>query len=340
VQSKSFKAGHGHQVEAEQDASRSKHMIIRRAAVVGSFYPADPDRLRRQILDLLAGSARAKTTPKAVIAPHAGYIYSGPVAAAAFAMLRGFDAAFARVVVIGPAHYVPIRGIAVPQVDAFETPLGRVPVDRKIFGDIADLPFVLQNDAAHAPEHALEVEIPFLQIILSSFSLVPLVVGDATAKNVAQVLAQLWGGPETLLVVSSDLSHYHSYETARRLDAATAAAIEKGEPAVLGPGQACGYLPIAGLLIEANPESATACHVQFRRHRRPARSGRWLWGLDVQLRFDRDLGEIDRKSFEIAQRAKRQRRLMGGAQHHARRLLGFKRFLPALSAKAPAIAAL
>ena len=253
MQSKSFKAGHGHQVEAEQDASRSKHMIIRRAAVAGSFYPADPDRLRRQILDLLAGSdARATTAPKAVIAPHAGYIYSGPVAAAAFAKLRGCDAAFARVVVIGPAHYVPIRGIAMPQVDAFETPLGRVPVDRKIFDDVADLPFVLQSEAAHAPEHALEVEIPFLQIILPSFSLVPLVVGDTTAKNVAQVLARLWGGPETLLVVSSDLSHYHSYETARRLDAATAAAIEKGEPAVLGPGQACGYLPIAGLLIETN----------------------------------------------------------------------------------------
>jgi MEMO1 family protein len=228
-------------------------MITRRAAVAGSFYPADPERLRRQILDLLAGTkADGNATPKAVIAPHAGYVYSGPVAAAAFATLRGCNAAFARVVVIGPAHYVPIHGIAVPQAEAFATPLGRVPVDRNALDGIADLPSVLRSDAAHAPEHALEVEIPFLQIVLSSFSLVPLVVGDATAQDVAQVLARLWGGPETLLVVSSDLSHYHSYETARRLDAATAAAIEKGVSADLGPAQACGYLPIAGLLVEAN----------------------------------------------------------------------------------------
>ena len=228
-------------------------MQLRKPAVAGSFYPAQPDRLRRQIEELLAEAEPApKITPKALIAPHAGYIYSGLPAATAFATLRDSAQTFARIVLIGPAHYVAIRGVALPTSDAFETPLGRVPVDHDALNEITGLPFVSVNDAAHVPEHALEVELPFLQIVLPSFSLLPLVVGDATAHEVAQVLARLWSGPETLLVISSDLSHYHSYETARRLDATTAAAIENGDWARLGPGQACGYLPIAGLLIEAN----------------------------------------------------------------------------------------
>jgi MEMO1 family protein len=227
--------------------------ISRPPAVAGSFYPAQPDRLRRQVLELLASvGVTANIVPKALIAPHAGYLYSGAVAAAAFATLRDGAPTRARVVVIGPAHYVPIHGIAVPTADTFETPLGRVPIDCNALNKIVELPFVCRDEAAHAPEHALEVELPFLQIVLPSFSLVPLVVGNTRAQEVAQVLAQLWGGPETLLVVSSDLSHYHSYENARRLDAATAIAIEKGDWSNLGPGQACGYLPIAGLLIEAN----------------------------------------------------------------------------------------
>ncbi len=239
--------------------SRAAKVITRRPAVAGSFYPADPDRLRRQVMELFThAGAAAKITPKALIAPHAGYIYSGPIAAAAFATLRDVPETFSRVVVIGPAHYVPVRGIAVATVDAFETPLGRVPVNRDAINEIADLPFVSPSDAAHAPEHALEVELPFLQIVLPSFSLVPLVVGDAAAQEVAEVLARLWGGAETLLVVSSDLSHYHSYETARRLDAATATTIEKGDWANLGPDQACGCLPIAGLLVEANRRNLKA----------------------------------------------------------------------------------
>jgi MEMO1 family protein len=234
-------------------------MTVRKPAVAGSFYPAQPDRLRRQIEELLTEAEPApKSTPKALIAPHAGYIYSGLPAATAFATLRGNAQTFARVVLIGPTHYVAIRGVAVPSTDACETPLGRVPVDRDALAEITDLSFVSVNDAAHAPEHALEVELPFLQIVLPSFSLLPLVVGDATAHEVAQVLARLWSGPETLLVISSDLSHYHSYETARRLDATTAAAIENGDWASLGPGQACGYLPIAGLLIEANRRNLKA----------------------------------------------------------------------------------
>ena len=234
-------------------------MIARSPAVAGSFYPVEPDRLRREVVELLADAETAlKIAPKAMIVPHAGYIYSGSSAATAFATLRDSAQTLARIVLIGPAHYVAIRGIALPTVDAFETPLGRVTVNQDALNKITGLPFVSRNDAAHAPEHALEVELPFLQIVLPSFSLLPLVVGDATAHEVAQVLARLWSGPETLLVISSDLSHYHSYETARRLDAATAAAIENGNWASLGPGQACGHLPIAGLLVEANRRNLKA----------------------------------------------------------------------------------
>jgi MEMO1 family protein len=234
-------------------------VISRKPAVAGSFYPARPGRLRREVIELLADAGTAsKITPKALIAPHAGYVYSGSPAAAAFATLRHSAQTFQRVVLIGPAHYVAIRGIALPTFDAFETPLGRVSVDHDTLNAIAALPFVSQNDAAHAPEHALEVELPFLQKVLPSFTLLPLVVGDATAQEVAAVLSRLWNGPETLLVVSSDLSHYHGYEIAQRLDAVTAASIENGDWASLGPRQACGWLPIAGLLIEANRRNLKA----------------------------------------------------------------------------------
>jgi AmmeMemoRadiSam system protein B len=196
--------------------------------------------------------------PKAVIAPHAGYVYSGRVAAAAFATLRGRAQTIERVVLVGPAHYLPVGGIAAPTVDDFETPLGAVPVDAAALVKVADLPFVLRSDAPHGPEHALEVELPFLQVLLPSFRIVPLIVDDADAPSVAEVLSILWGGPETLIVVSSDLSHYHRYETARRLDAATAAAIERGDWMSLRPDQACGCLAVAGLLIETNRRGLTA----------------------------------------------------------------------------------
>ena len=205
-----------------------------------------------------AAPTPAKATPKALIAPHAGYVYSGGVAAAAFATLRANAHSITRVVLIGPAHYVPVRGIAAPTVDAFETPLGRVPLDRDAIAAIADLPFVVQSDAAHVPEHALEVELPFLQALLGSFGVVPLLVGDADPQQVGDVLRRLWGGPETLVVISSDLSHYHDYDTARRRDAATAAAIERGDWSRLGPDQACGALAVAGLLVEAGRRGLSA----------------------------------------------------------------------------------
>jgi AmmeMemoRadiSam system protein B len=222
-------------------------------AVAGSFYPADPHGLRADVDRLLAAAPRVAPSgrPKAVVAPHASYAYSGPVAAAAFVALEAGVHTTGRVVLIGPAHYVSFRGIAVPTAVAFDTPLGRVPLDRDALSAIAELPGVRAADAPHAPEHALEVELPFLQALLPRFTVVPLLVGDAHPEEVTAVLDRLWGDSETVVVVSSDLSHFHAYKTAQRRDAETAAAIERGAWADLGPGDACGYLAIAGLLIEA-----------------------------------------------------------------------------------------
>ena len=234
----------------------------RPAAVAGLFYPADPGRLQTEVLELLGGaSPTSKVMPKALIAPHAGYVYSGRVAGAAFAKLRASAQTIRRVVLIGPAHYVYLSGIAAPRVDAFETPLGRVLVDTETCSQIGCFEFVTQTDAPHAPEHALEVALPFLQTILSSFRLVPLVVGDAAPQEVACLLQQLWGGPETLIVISSDLSHYHSHETAQRLDLATAEAIEQGDWVSLGSSQACGWVAVAGLLIESRRRGLEVCRL-------------------------------------------------------------------------------
>ena len=232
---------------------------VRPPAVAGSFYTANPQRLRAEVAGLIADApAYAGDRPKALIAPHAGYLYSGNVAATAFAALRDIAETVTRVVVIGPAHYVALRGIAVPTADAFATPLGRVPVDRAALTALADVPFVVEADAPHAPEHALEVELPFLQTLLGRFALVPLVVGAAEPMEVAEVLGRLWGGEETLVVISSDLSHYHDYDTARRRDAATADAIERGDWAQLGADNACGHLPVAGLLVEGGRRGLAA----------------------------------------------------------------------------------
>jgi AmmeMemoRadiSam system protein B len=221
-------------------------------AVAGQFYPAEPNRLRAQVQRLLADACpRPGVTPKALIAPHAGYAYSGAIAAAAFSALRTIAHTIKRVVLAGPAHYVSFSGIAAPTVERFKTPLGDVAVDVKMLDRIVRLPFVLRSDAPHAPEHALEVELPFLQIILPSFKIVPLIVGDVTPHEVAAALHETWDADETLIVVSSDLSHYLGYEAACRTDSATAAVIEGGEWSALGPNHACGYLPVAGLLIES-----------------------------------------------------------------------------------------
>jgi AmmeMemoRadiSam system protein B len=227
---------------------------VRPAAVAGSFYPEDPGELAaavRGYLERVPLPQEETPWPKAVIVPHAGYIYSGPVAASAYARLAPAAGVVERVVLLGPAHYVGFRGLAVPRARRFAGPGFEVAIDEAAAAAIADLPQVVRDDAPHAPEHALEVQLPFLRAVLGEFALLPLVVGRATPEEVAVVLARLWGGRETLVVISSDLSHFHDYATACRLDGTTAAAIEAGEAARLDGEMACGYLGVAGLLVEA-----------------------------------------------------------------------------------------
>lgn len=239
---------------------------IRPPEVAGTLYPENFTRLRAMVEGFLREKPRfdAASPPRAVIAPHAGYIYSGSVAAHSFRALGEGARQIRRIVLIGPAHFVPIRGIAAPRADAFRTPLGDVPVDQAALAEIAGLPQVEMNDQVHAREHALEVELPFLQVVLGEFVLVPLVVGDADPHEVAEVLGRLWGGEETVVVVSSDLSHYHNHATATRRDAATAAAIERLDGHALRPDDACGWLPIAGLLLEAKARAPAVERLDLR----------------------------------------------------------------------------
>ena len=218
-------------------------------AVAGTFYPESRKQLERELRDLLSQAPTpSDPPPKALIAPHAGYVYSGPVAASAYARLAPARGVVSRVVLMGPSHRVALRGLALPDASAFATPLGRIELDAEAMIRALELPPVRVLHAAHEQEHSLEVQLPFLQVVLGDFSLVPLVAGDASAAEVALVLDALWGGDETLVVVSSDLSHYHDYATARRLDAATTRAIEALDAGALGEGDACGRVPIRGLL--------------------------------------------------------------------------------------------
>jgi AmmeMemoRadiSam system protein B len=224
---------------------------IRPAAVAGRFYPGDAAELTTLVNALLAARRSDLPPPKAAIAPHAGYLYSGPIAASAYARIANGRKVIRRVVLLGPSHRVALRGMAVSDAAAFATPLGTVPVDAKAMVALRQLPQVMVSEEAHRLEHSLEVHLPFLQRCLTDFTLVPLVVGEAEAEEVEDVLERLWGGPETLIVVSSDLSHYHDYETARRLDRATSDAIVALEPSAIHYEQACGRNPILGLLRAA-----------------------------------------------------------------------------------------
>ena len=223
---------------------------VRPAAVAGAFYPGDPLALAAQLGEFLASPApggEANGVPKAVIVPHAGYVYSGAIAARAYEALAPARDRVTRVVLLGPVHRVPVRGLALPGVDAFATPLGRVALDADAVRVLAELPQVVTSPAAHALEHSLEVQLPFLQKVLSSFSLVPLAVGDASVAEVAGVIERLWGGSETVFVISTDLSHYHSYQEAKRIDGATLARIAS-LASDLNHEQACGATPLNGLL--------------------------------------------------------------------------------------------
>ena len=224
---------------------------LREPAVAGLFYPGDPAALAAEVDAYLAeATPRAAPAPKAIIAPHAGYIYSGPVAATVYARLAPLRGRVKRVVLAGPAHRVYVEGAAIPSVESFATPLGPVPLDRDALAQLRALPFVEVSDRAHAQEHCLEVHLPFLKAVLGDFTLVPIVVGDASTDEAATLLEALWGGDETLIVLSSDLSHYHAYDDARRIDGATADAIVHLD-ARLVPEEACGAIPINGLLRAA-----------------------------------------------------------------------------------------
>jgi hypothetical protein len=222
---------------------------VRAPAVAGLFYPADTAELHAQVQQFLNRiEPSAAAPPKAIIAPHAGYIYSGPIAAAAYARLRAVRDRIARVVLLGPSHRVGFRGIAASGMTAFETPLGHIPVDLEAVELARQVPDVGFLEQAHAQEHSLEVHLPFLQEVLGPFKLVPLVVGEARPQQVGAVLEALWGGPETLIVISSDLSHYQDYRTAQRMDRETSRAIEELRFEDIGYEQACGRNPVNGLL--------------------------------------------------------------------------------------------
>ena len=226
---------------------------VRQPAVAGSFYAASGETLARDVSNLLTQTIEPDNNtpcPKALIVPHAGYVYSGKTAAACYASLRPHASTITRVILLGPVHRVPVQGLALPDVQAFATPLGPIEIDQDAIRSLAGMPQVSVNGPAHQPEHSLEVQLPFLQSVLGSFKLVPLAVGTASNGQVAEVLDRLWGGPETIIVISSDLSHYHPYERACQIDRETVQRILSGVP-LYTFDQACGATPINGMLLAA-----------------------------------------------------------------------------------------
>jgi hypothetical protein len=249
---------------------KERYMLdVRPPAVAGMFYPGDPGELRRYVAAMLEDARTAAAAhaplppPKAIIVPHAGYVYSGPIAARAYAALLPARARITRVVLLGPVHRVWVAGLALPGAEWFDTPLGRIPVDRAAVDGLGDLPQVETLPAAHALEHSLEVHLPFLQTVLDAFTLVPLAVGGASPAAVAQVLDRLWGGDETLIVISSDLSHYLPYRQAQATDRATVDAILALRTDLEGE-QACGAHPVNGLLLAARRRGLSAFLLDLR----------------------------------------------------------------------------
>lgn len=240
-------------------------MPTRQPAVAGMFYPDSPVVLKDMVSEYLHQAKQsAEPAPKAIIVPHAGYVYSGPVAASAYSRLLPVHDQIRTVVLLGPAHRVPFRGLAVSSADYFRTPLGDIELDQDAIQRIMQLPQVSVLDEAHAMEHSLEVHLPFLQMVLDDFKLIPFVVGDANAAEVDEVLEQLWGGPETLIVISSDLSHYHDYLTAQTMDQRTSKAIEGLHPEQIHFDDACGRNPVTGLLLAAKKHGLHATTVDLR----------------------------------------------------------------------------
>ena len=239
---------------------------IRPAAVAGSFYPAAAAELLREIGELLGSveTATVAPVPKALIAPHAGYIYSGPIAAAGYSRLAPARERITRVVLLGPSHFVGFHGMATSSTEGWQTPLGTVPIDRPVVERLIEARLIGVLDAAHAREHSLEVQLPFLQVVLSEFALVPIVAGDASPEAIAALLDAVWAGPETLIVVSTDLSHYLDYRSCQETDRQTADAIERLDPNALGPESACGRVPVCGLLSAARRRGMSIAGLDLR----------------------------------------------------------------------------
>jgi MEMO1 family protein len=236
----------------------------RQPAVAGVFYPVNTQQLHQMLDQYLEDAKTDAKVPKAIIAPHAGYIYSGPVAASAYARLKQARHLIKRVVIIGPSHRVAFKGLALSKAITFSTPLGKLSVDQQAVEMIIQLPFVDYLEQAHTYEHSLEVHLPFLQKTLNDFKIVPIVAGDASPEQVGQVLDLLWGGDETLIVISSDLSHYHSYESARQIDKLTSEIIETKQFERLDAESACGKVPVCGLLKVARERFLSIKNIDLR----------------------------------------------------------------------------
>ncbi|MEN3975763.1 AmmeMemoRadiSam system protein B [Emcibacter sp. SYSU 3D8] len=224
---------------------------VKQPGVAGLFYPADREACAAQVDACLKAARPASVDAKVLVAPHAGFVYSGMVAGTAYATLKERRDIINRVVLLGPNHRVGFSGLALSTAERWATPLGEIPVDLDAMARLRALPGVMVADEPFAQEHSLEVHLPFLQAVLGEFSLVPVLVGNAGPEEVARVLRECWGGPETLIVISSDLSHFHDHETATRMDGEAAQAIELLRPDLLKDQQACGNRPLRGLMLEA-----------------------------------------------------------------------------------------
>ncbi len=229
---------------------------VRQPAVAGLFYPADKQSLQNDIEQYLQEANYGRDIiPKAIVVPHAGYVYSGPIAASAYKQIIPIKDKINRVVLLGPSHRVAFSGLAIPESDIFKTPLGDIPIDQNGIQLLAELPQVITSDRAHQEEHSLEVQLPFLQEILDDFSLVPIVVGEAERHEVAEVINRLWGDEHTLIVISTDLSHYHEYSEAKRIDRLTSDAIINIKPDLISYDDACGRNGLKGMLTVAKDKN-------------------------------------------------------------------------------------
>lgn len=240
--------------------SQSSH-LTRTPAVAGMFYPADETTLKHDIglyLQQAIDTLATPITPKAIVVPHAGYIFSGPIAASAYQLLIPLKDKIKRVVLLGPCHRVSFRGIALPQSDTFNTPLGNIPIDQKAIQQLAALDQVVISESAHKEEHSLEVQLPFLQEVLNDFTLVPLVIGSVSSDDVAEVINLLWGDEQTLIVISTDLSHYHSYYEAKQLDRSTSDAVTNLRPELIDYEDACGRDGLKAIIAVASQKHLSA----------------------------------------------------------------------------------